>query len=376
MSAASPHVRNLLFSSVVGQEHAIEQLQASMARPFHCYLLVGPGGPTKRRLARGFAAGLLCEQGGCGSCDSCRRTLSGVHPDLVEVERTGASLEVDEARSVVRLAHRKPMESRRQVVVVEDLHLARLAAPVLLKTLEEPPGQTVFLLLADHLGPGLETIASRSVIVELEPVATAEIVSWLVGLGFERDAAAEAARAARGSVERAELLARDSSLSERRRAWREVPARLDGTGATATKIAEELLEATAKALAPLEARQAAELEALDAAEKDNASIRRAAPDRKQLVERHHREQRRHRTEEIRAGLGELAAAYRDRLVALTSSTSGPGKPDATRGSYQARYLARAVALVEEASAALVRNPNESLLLEALLIRLSDMASGV
>jgi len=72
-----------------------------------------------------------------------------VHPDLVEVQRVGAQLSVGDAAEVVRLAQRRPLEGHRQVIAVGDIHLARLAAPVLLKTLEEPAGQTVFVLLAE-----------------------------------------------------------------------------------------------------------------------------------------------------------------------------------------------------------------------------------
>ena len=78
-------------------------------------------------------------------------------------------MSVDDARRVVRLAQRRPLEGHRQVIVVSDIHLARLAAPVLLKTLEEPAGQTVFVLLADAVPAELATVASRCVRIELRP---------------------------------------------------------------------------------------------------------------------------------------------------------------------------------------------------------------
>jgi len=102
-----------LFDDAVGQDTAVDRLRASARRPVHAYLLVGPPGVGQEALVRGFAAALLCPDGGCGVCSTCRRTLAGVHPDLVEVHRSGASLSVDDARRVVRLAQRRPIESRR-----------------------------------------------------------------------------------------------------------------------------------------------------------------------------------------------------------------------------------------------------------------------
>ena len=75
-----------LFEGVVGQPTAVAQLRASARRPVHAYLLHGPPGSGKRAAARGFAAALLCPQGGCGTCSTCRRALAGTHPDLVVVD--------------------------------------------------------------------------------------------------------------------------------------------------------------------------------------------------------------------------------------------------------------------------------------------------
>src|SRR5580692_12308873 len=93
-----------LFEEVVGQPRAVTQLMAAARRPVHAYLLHGPPGSGKRAAARGLAAALLCPDGGCGVCNVCRRALAGTHPDLVEVERTGASISVGDAQTVVTRA--------------------------------------------------------------------------------------------------------------------------------------------------------------------------------------------------------------------------------------------------------------------------------
>jgi len=354
-----------LFDAVVGQEAAVAQLRASARRPVHAYLLVGPPGVGQEALVRGFAAAVLCPHGGCGVCSTCRRTLAGVHPDLVEVHRSGAALSVADARRVVSLAQRRPLEGRRQVVVVTDLHLARLAAPVLLKTLEEPAGDTVFVLSADLVPPELVTVASRCVRVDLQPVAPDVLARWLVTEGVDIARAREMAIAAGGSVDRARLLVDDEDFGARRRLWREVPARLDGTGATAASLAAELLGSAEQAVEPLRARHGAEMQALMA--QAEATGERGVPGRKDIEDRHNREERRWRADEIKAGLGVLAGAYRDRLVAEVTGArvSGP-----VRVGERVQELSAAVGYVEGVCVEMIRNPNESLMLEALLVRLS------
>lgn len=346
-----------VFADVVGQERAVALLRASGRRPVHAYLLVGQPGLGQRAVSRAFAALLLCPEGGCGSCDVCRRVLSGVHPDLVEVERVGAALSVEDAGEAVRLAQRRPLEASRQVLVIADLHTARLAAPVLLKTLEEPAGDTVFVLLADFVPAELSTVASRCVRVDLSALAFEVLARTLRAEGVEAGRAEEIARAAGGSIERARLVAGDPHLAERHALWRSVPSRLDGTGATAAALATELIAAADQATEPLRERQAEELATLaEEAEKFGA---RAVPGRKTLEDRQRREERRFRTDDLRTGLAVLAGAYRERMAEADSARLGG--------------WASALAAVEEAARELVRNPNETLMLEALLVRLSGFS---
>jgi DNA polymerase-3 subunit delta' len=356
-----------LFADVVGQADAVAQLRAAARRPVHAYLLVGPPGLGQRSLARGFAAALLCPHGGDGTCEVCRRALAGVHPDVVEIERMGALLSVDDARRVVRLAQRRPLEARRQVIVVSDIHLGRLAAPVLLKTLEEPAGQTVFVLLADAVPAELATVASRSVRIELRSVPPAELREWLTATGIDPGLAGELAEAAGGSIDRARLLAEDAGFAQRRQLWRSVPTRLDGTGAAAAALAAQLLSSAEEAVEPLRARHRAEMEELgsDAEQRGERSV----PRRKEIEDRQHREERRWRTDELRAGFAVLATAYRDRLVTLAAPSSVPPAWSG-RTAERVRELSGAITVVERSAAELIRNPNESLLLEAMLVRLS------
>ncbi len=357
-----------LFAAVVGQPRAVAQLRAAARRPVHAYLFTGQPGSGKRDAARAFAAALLCPMGGCGACNSCRRALAGSHPDLIVVERSGASLEMDEARTITARAQRRPLESDRQVLVVGDVHLAERAAPALLKTVEEPPAPTVFVLLADAVPPGLVTIASRCVEIRFDPVPDAVLAEWLAGRGIDEALARSVVRASGGRLDRARLLADDLGFAAREREWQSVVSRLDGSGAAAAEVASELLGWTDEALAPLRERQAREL--ADLAEQADASGARGVPGRKQIEERHRREERRWRTDDLRFGLAALAAVYRDRLVAVTSDAGRLTSGDAA----EEKRLAGHVDAIGAAIAALGRNANESLLLDALLVELSGLAS--
>ena len=190
----------VLFDEVVGPTGGGGPAAGGARRPVHAYLLHGPPGSGKRAAARALAAALLCPDGGCGRCNTCRRALAGTHPDLVVVERSGASLDVDEARSIVTRAQRRPLEASRQVLMVTDVHLATRSAPALLKTVEEPPPATVFVLLADDLPASLATIASRCVKVAFGPVAHQDVVDWLVARGVDPEHAESVARASGGTA--------------------------------------------------------------------------------------------------------------------------------------------------------------------------------
>jgi DNA polymerase-3 subunit delta' len=361
-----------LFAEVVGQPAAVALLRSAARHPVHAYLFRGPPGSGIPAAARAFSAALLCPEGGCGECASCLQALAGSHPDVTVVERTGASLGVADARRLVGLAQRKPFLSARQVLVVADVHLATQSAPALLKTVEEPPATTVFVLLADDVPPELVTVASRCVEVQFPPVPTSAMVSWLVARGVEPGRAELIAEGADGDTDRARLLVEDAGYVERLDLWRSIPGRLDGHGATAAALARTVLATADTALEPLRARHAEELRAL--AEAAEAMGERGVPGKKDVTDRHAREERRWRADEIRAGLGVLARAYRNRQSDAVFGT-GAGGADAADGGPAAAELRgyqQAVGLISDASRALRRNPNETLLLENLFVQLGGL----
>ncbi len=341
-----------VWAGVVGQPSAVARLRAALVAPVHAYLFVGPAGSTKLEAARAFAASLLHPDGDVGGRD-VRLVLHGEHPDVREIARVGAAISAEQADEIVRLAAMAPREGPRKVLILDEFHLLRAeGAAKLLKTIEEPTPTTTFLVLADQVPPELVTIASRCVRIDFRPIPTEDIESVLVAEGVDATAAHEAAAASSGNLDRARVLASDPELHRRREAFAAIPSRLDGTGSAVATVVDELQQLIEAAAAPLAARQATELTAL---EERVAAAGERGSGRSQLVERHKRELRRHRTDELRSGLGVLATAYRDRLVAGHGHRPGDD--------------IEAVQHIHEALEALERNPNETLLLQNLLLHL-------
>jgi DNA polymerase-3 subunit delta' len=338
---------------VVGQPAAVRHLVAASRDPVHAYLLVGPPGSGKRSVARAFAASLLA----AGTADEpargrqVRLALAEQHPDLRVVEPEGNTFRKADAERLVRHATLAPVEGARKVVVADGCEdMEDEAAGYLLKSVEEPPASTVFVLLTTEVTPELVTIASRCVRIELQSLATDVVVERLVAEGVDPARAGTAAAAAGGDLDRARTLASDDRLALRHQAWREVPQRLDGTGHRAATVVAELQSMIAEALEPLQQGQLAEIAALDE-HIEQYGLRGSG--KKDLEARHRREVRRFRTAELRFGLATLAAAYRDALVAQGAR----------------RSLVDALARIDAAAVSLQRYPNETLLLQSLVANL-------
>ena len=338
-----------VWDDVVGQPVAVERLRRAVDRPVHAYLFVGPAGSTKKQAARAFAARLLTGRDDRTSRDA-DLVVRGEHPDVREIERAGPTISFEQAREIVRTAALAPIESEHKVMILDEFHLLRPeGAALLLKTIEEPPASTTFLILADNIPHDLITISSRCARIDFRVITDADIAERLIADGYDAEAAAVAARAAAGNLDRARLLAGDPALVERRAAFAAVPRTLDGSGGTVMRLVDDLLERIAAAAEPLSERQAAELAAVQ--ERIERYGERGSG-KKELDDRHKREQRRHRTDELRAGLTVIASTYRDALVG-----GHVRRPD---------DVADAVDRLHEAMESLEQNPNEQLLLQSLL----------
>ena len=342
-----------VWDSVVGQDHAVELVKQLVDSPVHGFLLIGPEGCGKEEAARALATCLIS-----GSDDSstneARLITTGNHVDVHEVRREGASISAEQAQDLVLLASRSPVESRMVVIILHDIHFMSEAAVVrLLKTFEEPSPQVRFILLTDAVVPLLVTVASRCVNVNFGEVAPSLIKERLLIEGVTEEIASVTAVGARGSLERARLLAREPDYAARRRAFEGVPRELDGTGHRAATLVSDVLERIDAAAAPLEEIFERELADLQARIKISGE---RGSGKKDLEDSQKRRLRKHKTDELRAGLAVMATVYRDAML-QTASTQGLAE------------FARAVDDIHRTMGRLALNVNEELLLHALFLRL-------
>jgi DNA polymerase-3 subunit delta' len=153
----------------------------------HAILLTGAAGIGKRHLASCLAHSLLCDNrlddgSACGRCRSCLLLAAGSHPDYLrlEPEEEGKGIGVDKVRSLGKFQSLKSQYSRGQVVQIQPADaLNTNAANALLKTLEEPSGDTTLILTTDRPMTLLATIRSRCQLVVLKPALGAEAEEWL-----------------------------------------------------------------------------------------------------------------------------------------------------------------------------------------------------
>ena len=357
-----------MWDGVIGQERAVARLRRAAERPSHAYLLAGPRGSGVLEAARCFAAALVCPDGGCGACNACRRARSARHPDVIEVEPAGTFVVVDQVDEMMKEAFTSPFEAERKVIVLTEAdRMNEPAANKLLKTLEEPPARTHFVLLSESPDELLPTVRSRCQRIDFAALSDADITAALVASGSARTAAASAARLASGRLDRARALAAAPGegvgaalgLAALRSAAIEVAAALDGTGAAAALGAEAIQAVLADTLAGLEKAQKQEAKALET-ELTEAGYpdRLARRLRRDLEQRQQRAARRARTDAVAEVVTALEWYYRDALVA--------GAPDAAP-ALAACAAARQIIVARTAI-------NEALLLEHLLVSLPAAAN--
>ena len=270
-------------------------------------------------------------------------------------EREGAAISAAQTDEIIRRASLAPIEGRRKVLVLDEFHLIQPGNPAkLLKVIEEPPAGTFFVVLVEHIPAELVTIASRACASTWARCPTRPSSSGSWRKGRPRRWPWRSCRPRRVTWAGPGCSSPTRRLALRRAAWAAVPGQLDGTGARATKLVDELFAMIDDAAAPLRERQSSEVGAL---EERVAQLGERGSGRKALEEVHKRELRRQRVDELRFGLLVLARHYRDELA--VSSRPAP--------------LVTALAAIQATSEALIRNPNETLQFQALFLRLGATA---
>ena len=195
-------------SEFAGYGDKMRQLMRSVqaGRIVHALLLAGPHGSGKRTMANLLAQAMVCagEDKPCGACPACKRFLAGAHPDVKVVRPEKKTIGVGQVRELIDALALRPYEGGKHIAIIEQADKMTPAAQnALLKTLESPAGDAMFLLITDAPGAMLPTILSRCQTVRFKDLTVEDCAAVLVSRGVEPGRAATLAGMAQGSVGRA-----------------------------------------------------------------------------------------------------------------------------------------------------------------------------
>ena len=215
--------------TVQGHDWAVKMLQQHIAAGAirHAYLFAGSPSIGRRTLALQFAQAINCAQPPepgvpCGECRTCRQIGGMQQPDLtvVQSERAGGSLKVEQVRDLQHTLSLSPYESRYRVALLLRFEEATTSAQnALLKTLEEAPERAILLLTADSPENLLPTIVSRCEILRMRPLKLGQVGEILQARGLEAAEATRLAHLSGGKLGYALQLAQEPSLQEAQEEW-------------------------------------------------------------------------------------------------------------------------------------------------------------
>ena len=206
-------MENFSWQNILGNAPRIEHLKKILAEEKfpHAVIFSGIEGIGKRKIAENCAAALLCENSNveaCGVCESCKILAAGTHPDFYVVEpeksKSAPNIKIGQIRALQSAVSLQPNHSACRVVIIDGAEfMNNAAANCLLKTLEEPTGQTIFILTTANRAGLLMTLRSRCSTLNFEKIPAEQIENALKLRGVENERAKTISLIADGSFGRA-----------------------------------------------------------------------------------------------------------------------------------------------------------------------------
>ncbi len=235
-------------SEIVGHDRIVELLRRSLrsGKTAHAYIFEGPPGCGRRKTAMSLIQALFCPAGdddACGVCASCRKVATANHPDIhiVEPLPDKRDISITQLRDLQRDLAMRPYEAPRSACIIEPAdRMNSSSANSFLKTLEEPPGNAIIILVSENAEMLLPTIRSRCQLLRFAPLSPDQVRLLLERNGMSAENAALLAPMADGSMRRALELDNDSLSRRREQLLRHLSAFALDRVATVFDASEEL----------------------------------------------------------------------------------------------------------------------------------------
>lgn len=244
------------FDSIIGQPVLVGSLKRAVQedKVANGYVFCGPKGSGKKLTAGVFASALNCrsmeDNKPCGTCTSCRKVESGNHPNIDVIRPTGASIKIKQVRELITRVAKKPYESGYKVVILEEADkMTQDAQDAFLKTLEEPPEQTIFILLVQNQNSLLPTVLSRCQVFNIRKISKQQIEKYLFeNYKLDKEQITFAAASANGIIGRAIEILNNKELQDLRKLYVSLAGKFaNGSYTEISMAAAELAESKAEA---------------------------------------------------------------------------------------------------------------------------------
>ena len=374
------------FENILGQPKVREFLRASVMhdRVSHAYLFTGPTGSNKMQAAYALAQVVMCPKGPsgprggqCGACDACGRILRRKHPDVVLMNPEGAGgYLVDQIRELVASAPLAPIQAKRKVYIVNEAdRLGTQAANAFLKTLEEPPSDVVFILLARMRDGVLPTIVSRCQVVSFRHIPASEAAGILAqNTGASLEKCRIAIESCGGSITRAiDFLKSNERLAFRQRVLQVMEMLRNADDWDILEMAGDLVVKSKAPLDTVRAEQEEEL-AKNADFLAKSAIRQIEARNKRALSAKSLESLRQLSSIVASWLRDVLAICAETPELVINADARAALEDAARTTDEAR-VAEALAAVRRCDEAISYNVSPETCIDCLLLEVRDALYG-